>query len=94
MGHLGGKGGFKVLGREFDGAYGVGNAIWYEAKSGLSWEKYAAPCSEFSKFMSDMGERLSIARKNGASLELHSNSPIPNHAKEWMEKKGIGYLEY
>jgi hypothetical protein len=88
---LGGNGSFKAEGREFDGK--VGNR-WYEAKSGRYWQDHAQPGPGFEKFKSDMGHRLSIAKKNGATLELHSNTPIPEHAKAWLTKKGIPFTEH
>ena len=94
VGRLGGMGSFSVAGRQFDGAYGAANSIWYEAKSGAYWEKYAAPGKGFSKFMSDVGEHAVIARRNGASFEIHSNSPIPSHVTTWLSKKGIGFVEH
>ncbi len=91
MKKLGGKGSFKAGGREFDGA--VEN-IWYEAKSGRYWENYAQSGSGFDKFKSDIGERMAIAIKNGATYEIHSNTPIPSHVKEWLTKKGIPFTEH
>ena len=40
-----------------------------------------------------MGQRLSIAKKNGATYELFSNTPIPDSIKSWLDKKGIKYTE-
>ena len=48
---------------------------------------------ELEKFKSDMGARLQIAKKNGATYELFSNTPIPNEIKQWLSKKGIRYTE-
>lgn len=88
---FGGSGSFKSGGREFDGAIGK---IWYEAKSGRYWEDHAQVGKGFEKFKSDIGARNSIAKKNGATYELHSNTPIPNHVKEWLKKKGIPFSEH
>ena len=41
-----------------------------------------------------MGDRLKIATKNGATYELHSNTPILKHVKEFLNKKGIKDCEY
>ena len=41
-----------------------------------------------------MGARLKIAEQNGASYEVHSNSPIPEHVKAWLSKKGIQFFEH
>ena len=87
---IGGNGSFKVSGREFDGR--VGNR-WWEAKSGQYWEKIQNNSQELVKFKSDMGQRASIARQNGATYELFSNTPIPQHIKEWLTKKGIPFTE-
>jgi len=88
---LGGTGSFKMDGREFDGR--IGNR-WYEAKSGRYWQDHAQMGPDFDKFKSDMGHRLSIAKTHGATLELHSNTPIPEHAKAWLTKKGIPFTEH
>lgn len=87
---VGGSGSFSVEGRDFDG--GLGNK-WWEAKSGRYWERNCQPGKGFEKFKSDMGSRLRIAKDNGATYELYSNTPIPNHVKEWLTKKGIPFHE-
>lgn len=87
----GGGGSFSVGGREFDG--GVGNR-WWEAKSGRYWENETSSAAGLEKFKSDMGARKSIANQNGAVYELHSNTPIPQHIKEWLKSKDINYVEY
>ena len=92
---LRGKGSFSNKGREFDGAYGVNNSIWYEAKSGRYWKDHAQPDTKgFDKFKSDVGSHLSIARQNGASFEVHSNTPIPPHVKIWLKSKNIPFKEH
>ncbi|WP_179300364.1 hypothetical protein, partial [Snodgrassella alvi] len=92
---LGGKGSFKNQGREFDGAYGPNNSIWYEAKSGRYWQDHAQAGSKgFEKFKSDVGSHASIAKQNGASFEVHSNTPIPQHVKDWLTSKNIPFKEY
>ena len=88
----GGNGSFKMGGREFDGAITINR--WYEAKSGNFWRDHASTPQKFERFKSDMGDRLKIATKNGATYELHSNTPIPKHVKEFLNKKGIKYFEY
>ena len=87
---FGGKGSFKVDGREFDG--GIGNR-WWEAKSGNYWKFIEDNPKELEKFKTAMGQRLSIAKKNGATYELFSNTPIPDSIKSWLDKKGIQYTE-
>lgn len=88
---FGGQGSFKVAGREFDGAIGT---RWLEAKSGRYWERLQLGGKEFDKFKSDMGDRLKIAKDNGATYELHSNTPIPQHVKDWLTSKNIPYFEH
>ena len=85
---LGGRGGFSKGGRQFDGA--VGN-IWYEAKLGKFWKRAKIGSDKFSTFRSNMGSRLRIAREHGVTLELHSNSKIPDHAIKFLNKKGIKF---
>ncbi|WP_255556784.1 hypothetical protein [Gilliamella sp. ESL0441] len=92
---LGGKGSFTFKGREFDGAYGPNNSIWYEAKSGRYWQDHAQAGSKgFEKFKSDVGSYASIAKQNGTSFEVHSNTPIPQHVKDWLTSKNIPFKEY
>ena len=40
-----------------------------------------------------MRYRLDIAKRNGATYELHSNTPIPTNVKQWLDKNGIKYFE-
>ncbi len=87
----GGQPSFKVSGREFDGA--IGNR-WYEAKSGRYWKDVTSTDKGWNKFTSDMGARQRIAQDNGATYELHSNTPIPQNVKNWLDKKGIKYYQY
>ncbi|MBS7532022.1 RHS repeat-associated core domain-containing protein [Hazenella sp. IB182353] len=88
---LGGNGGFQKGGRDFDG--GVDNR-WWEAKSAGYWENTMKDPKRIDKFKSDMGSRLRIAKENGASYELHSNTPIPSELKSYLNKKGINYYEW
>ena len=88
--NIGGSGEFKLSGRQFDG--GVGNR-WWEAKSGDYWDMIQNNPKEMSNFKSSMGQRLGIAKENGATFELFSNSPIPQSIKEWLTTKGIPYTE-
>ena len=39
-----------------------------------------------------MGDRLKIAKENGATL--FSNTPIPQSIKAWLTKKGIPFTEF
>ncbi len=87
---FGGTGGFMAGGRQFDGA--IGNR-WYEAKSGKYWETIMASKKELNRFTSSMGQRLDIAKKNGATYELFSNTPIPKTIKDWLTKKDIKFTE-
>ena len=85
------SGNFKVAGREFDGAVG---SRWIEAKSGRYWTDHAQPGSGFEKFKSDIGSKLRIAVENKATLEVHSNTPIPQHVQDWLTKKGISFFTH
>lgn len=38
-------------------------------------------------FRDSIGDRLRIAKDNGATYELFSNTPIPQFYKEWLTKK-------
>ncbi|AGP39429.1 RHS repeat domain-containing protein [Sorangium cellulosum] len=89
---LGGSGSFSRGGRDFDG--GVGNR-WWEAKSGDYWKMLENEPHKLQKFRSDMAARLRIAQDGSpsASYEIFSNSPIPEHIKSWLTKKGIPYTE-
>ncbi|TCP60762.1 RHS repeat domain-containing protein [Baia soyae] len=89
--NLGGSGSFSKGGRDFDG--GVGSK-WWEAKSADYWENTLKDPARVGKFRSDMGDRLRIARENGVTYELHSNTPIPQYFKDYMNKKGISYHEW
>lgn len=83
---------FKVGKREFDASIG---SRWIEAKSGNYWDHHAQPGTRgYGKFQSDAGEHLAIAIKNNATFEIHSSVPIPQHVKEWLAKKGIGFVEH
>ena len=86
----GGSGSFSVAGRDFDGGAGK---RWWEAKSGEYWSMLIKNPQQLAKFKSDMGHRLSIAKSNGATYELFSNSPIPEGIKQWLTQKGIPYTE-
>ena len=87
---LGGEGSRQVGGRDFDGVKGN---RWWEAKSGRYWELLESDPKKLSKFKSDMGDRLNIAKQNGATYELFSNTPIPQAIKDWLIKKGIPFTE-
>ncbi len=89
----GGSGSFNKGGREFDGSIGNTNR-WYEAKSGNYWKDQTQTPQKLSKFKSDMGARKKIAESNGATYELHSNTPIPQNIKSWLSEKGIPFYEH
>ncbi|MEM0578777.1 hypothetical protein [Flavobacterium polysaccharolyticum] len=40
-----------------------------------------------------MGSRLKIAKDNGITYELFSNSKIPDNIKTYLDGKGIKYTE-
>jgi len=88
--NIGGDGSFSKGGRDFDG--GSGNR-WWEAKSGQYWDMLEDEPKKLLKFKSDMGHRLNIAKQNGATYELFSNTPIPQSIKDWLTKKGIPFTE-
>ena len=88
--NIGGNGSFSKGGRDFDG--GIGNR-WWEAKSGPYWENRVNNPKQIAKFKSDMGDRLRIAKENGATYELFSNTPIPQIFKDYLIKKGIPFTE-
>ena len=91
---FGGRGSFKAKGantsREFDGA--IGN-IWYEAKSGKTWDMLMNNPTRLEKFRSDMARGLKVAQENGAVYELYSETVIPNEIKKWLNKHKIGFKE-
>lgn len=87
---IGGEGSFSKGGRDFDG--GVGNR-WWEAKSGGYWDLIMNNPKKLELFKSSMGDRLRIAKDNGATYELITNRPIPEEIKTWLTKKGIPYTE-
>ncbi|WP_424942028.1 hypothetical protein [Aliiroseovarius crassostreae] len=83
--------------RDFDGAYireSDGADVLIEAKSGGYWEKLQADPNLESKFKTQMGYGAKVASANGYQYELHSNSPIPKHIKDWLFSKSIGVVEY
>lgn len=93
--NLGGKAHFTNQDREFDDAYGINNSVWYEAKSKRYWLDYSQAGSKgFDKFKSDVGSHACIAKQNGATVEAHSNTQIPQHVKDWLTSKNISFKEY
>lgn len=62
-------------------------------KSGNYWNMLEETPKELANFKSSMGQRLGIAKENGATLELFSNTPIPEAIKQWLIKKGIPFTE-
>ena len=86
---LGGTGEFNSRGRNFDGAI---NDLWYEVKSGNYWKNNYGG-KGFSKFKSDMADRLTIATNNGKEYQLISNTAVSEDAKTWLLKKNIKFLE-
>lgn len=67
---------------------------WYEAKSGRYWEDHAQVGKGFDKFRSDIGSKRALANENGATFEVHSNTPIPTHVKDWLGNKNIPFTEH
>ncbi|MDS0526553.1 peptidoglycan-binding protein [Clostridium sp. SHJSY1] len=87
---IGGEGSFSKGGRDFDG--GIGNR-WWEAKSGGYWDMIMNNQKQLNKFKDSMGDRLRIAKDNGATYELLTNARIPQSIKDWLTKKGIPFTE-
>ena len=87
---IGGKGSFSKGGRDFDGGL---ETRWWEAKSGNYWNLIMSNPKKLELFKSSMGDRLRIAKENGATYELFSNTPIPESIKKWLDKKGIPFTE-
>lgn len=87
----GGQGSFKKGGREFDGA--ITPTRWYEAKSGNYWNMIMSNPQKMSYFKSSMGKGKK-AEENGATYEIHSNTPIPKSIKSWLDEKGIKYYQH
>lgn len=88
---LGGTGEFKVGKRTFDGRFvdDNGTEVWYEAKSGGFWERP----EHIIKFKNQVGEQRTIAASAGVEFRVVSERPIPADVKNWLDKKGIGYVE-
>lgn len=76
---IGGNDSFSVRGRDFDG--GIGNR-WWEAKNENFWNMLEDNPGKLKKFKEAMGHRLRIAKDNGATYELFSNTPIPQSTKD------------
>lgn len=76
--------------REFDGKLGD---VWWEAKSGRFWLDHATTAKDFGDFRGLMGERKKIADGHGATLEVFSNTPIPDAVKKWLTEKEIPFTE-
>lgn len=87
---LEGSGSFREGGREFDGK--VENR-WWEAKSGHYWLHTKNNPRALVHFKSSMGQRLRLAKDNEATLELFSNTAIPDDIRNWLIKKKIPYTE-
>ncbi|BAV06183.1 RHS repeat-associated core domain-containing protein [Filimonas lacunae] len=93
---MGGRGEFTETNgktsRQFDGAYGENNSIWYEAKSGdFFGDGFTA--AKFEKFKSDMGRGLAVAQHHNAKYEVIAQKSIPEYVKQFLTKKGIGFHE-
>jgi|GEM_PF-2598049 len=85
---LGGRGGFKSGGVQFDGAF---DNVWYEAKAGGFWNNVAL--KDVAKWKSKFGHYLSIAGQNGNSFHVYSENAIPQVFKDYFTKKGIQFFE-
>ena len=94
---LGGTGEFEVVSqkfsctRQFDGAYGN---VYYEAKAGGFWAELVKSPTALNEFQSKTIQKQKIAAELGKNFEIHTNSPIPEHIKKWLTKRGIMFHEW
>ncbi|MFI8888239.1 RHS repeat-associated core domain-containing protein [Streptomyces sp. NPDC053813] len=92
QGELGGGGGFREKGRQFDGAFvdpATGRGTWYEAKSGRFFESAMSDPKRLSKFFSTEGQKAGIAKEYGMDYRVISENPIPGKITSWLGEKGI-----
>ncbi len=91
---LGGIRNFKEMGRKFDGAFidqETGLGTWYETKSGDFWEKMMKNSKMRSKFFTNEGQKLQLARKHGVGYTIISQNAIPKEVTNWLAEKGISW---
>jgi hypothetical protein len=94
---LGGTGEFEVVSqkfsctRQFDGAYGN---VYYEAKAGGFWAELVKSPTALNEFQSKTIQKQKIAAELGKNFEIHTNSPIPEHIKKWLTKRGVIFHEW
>ena len=88
-----GKENFKLGGREFDGAYGPNDRVWYDAKSGAFWDDKTPGSPAFQEFTSKAASANKLARSHNAIFEYISEGPIPEHIKKYLRKQRISYKE-
>ncbi|MGW8951522.1 RHS repeat domain-containing protein [Streptomyces sp. NPDC055709] len=89
---FGGKGEFRVGGRQFDGSYRKpvsDGEVWYEAKGGKFWEGLNQYPQRMEKFKGNTGDARRIAQENGAEYRVISENPIPQNIADWLTKKGV-----
>jgi len=69
-------------------AFGVGVLAmrWWETKSGRYWEDHAGPGPRSDKFNSDIDSRLKNALNKRSTIDLRSNTAMPDHATSWLDK--------
>jgi hypothetical protein len=67
--------------------------LWYEAKSGDYWKLIDNNPAKLERFRGTMPEARNIAAQNGKDFKIISNTPIPQHTKDWLSSKGINFLE-
>lgn len=75
--------------REFDA---VTDKLFVEAKT--RWHKIEPEGKEFSRFQSNAGAERQIAIEHGATFEIHSNVPILQHVKTWLNRQNTPYVEH
>ncbi len=77
--------------RDFDVSYLNGQKVtWVESKSGNFW----SDAKRIQKFRTAAGQQAQIANAHGARFEIHSNTPIPQSVRSWLDKRGISYVEW
>jgi hypothetical protein len=67
--------------------------VWYEAKSGKTWEMLLSDTDKLKRFKEAMCQRKRIAFDNGAIYKLYTDTLIPESIKDWLTEKGISFTE-
>jgi hypothetical protein len=89
--NLGGRTNVSYGGRQFEvelpGTNGMGSTL-IEAKSGNYWNDVVSTPQGLAKFQHDIGSRTAIARSQGSSFVVYSNTPIPASVQAWLTSRG------